>query len=326
MQREYNDRINYVKNSIEKKDKLNVLLKQTEQDMIREKLLLNKLSDELEREDALKIKSSNLTSLFYAILGTGDEKLNKKKQDILKSRLKYDQCKNNVSFLSKESKRIVDELAPLKSFEFEYEKLINKNSVATNVENNGKVEELKKLIKRKESMRANILKIDESIKAGEEALRAIENTINELENSRDCGIDIIRSKENSDVKVFRDAHIDKAGYYAGETQRSLGKFKREMSDIIMITGNDIPIGTFENFSDYFFDSLIFDWVIQCEIGESLDVVKNAKNQIDKAMSKLYEERVTEVFMIKQLDDKLNHMIQNSWYYGQKSMSFFKTYR
>lgn len=311
MQRKYNDRISYVKNFIEKKDKLNALLKQTEQDMIREKLLLNKLSDELEREDALKIETSNLTSLFYAILGTGDGKLNKKKQDILKSRLKYDQCKNNVSFLAKESKRIVDELAKLENFEFEYEKLINKNSVATNLENKGKVEELKKLIKRKESMRANILKIDESIKAGEEALSAIESTINELENSRDCSIDIIRSKENYDAKVLRDAHIDEAGYYAGKTQRAFGKLKREMSDIIMITGNDIPIGTFENFSDYFFDRLIFDWVIQCEIGESLDVVKNAKNQIDKAMSKLYEERVTEVFMIKQLDDKLNHIIQNS---------------
>ena len=91
-----------------------MLLKQTEQDMIREKLLLNKLSDELEREDALKIKSSNLTSLFYAILGTGDEKLNKKKQDILKSRLNMISAKIMFHFFQKNLNELLTNLLRLK--------------------------------------------------------------------------------------------------------------------------------------------------------------------------------------------------------------------
>lgn len=312
MQREYNDRISYVKNCIEKKSKLNVLLKQTEQDMIKEKLILNKLSDELEKEnaDVLKLESSNLTSLFYAILGTKEEKLNKEKQDLLKARLKYDQCKNNVDFLAKESKRIVDELAQIESCESEYEALINKKLAAINLEDKETSEELKKLIKRKENMRANILEIDEAIKAGEEALNAIENTVKELESSQGWGImDMLGGKLVTTAAKYD--HVDKAGRYAEEAQRALGKFKREMSDITMITGTEIAIGAFETFADYFFDGLIFDWVVQSEIGKSLDAVKNTKNQTDKAMSKLYEERVTEVFMIKQLEDKINHIIENA---------------
>lgn len=312
MQNDYNDRISYVKKCIEKKSKLQILLKQTEQDMIREKLLLNKLSAELEKEseDVIKLESSNITSLFYAILGTKENKLEKEKQELLKARLKYDQCKSNMDFLAMESKRIVDEINQTESCEAEYEVLLNKKLEAINLQDKKTSDELRKLIKRKESMKANIIEIDEAIKAGEDALIAIEKTINELEKAEGWGVvDILGGGFLTTAVKYN--HVDEAGHYAEETQRTLGRFKREMSDITMITGTEIAIGTFETFADYFFDGLIFDWVVQSEIGKSLDAVKNTKNQIDKAMSKLYEEKVTEEFMIKQLEDQINHIIENA---------------
>lgn len=312
MQREYNERISYVKKCIEKKSKLNLLLKQTEQDMIKEKLMLNKLSAELqkENEDVLKLESSNITSLFYAILGTKEERLEKERQDLLKTRLKYDQCKNNVDFLANETKRLVDELSQVESCETEYEDLINKKLEAIHLEDKETSEELKILIRRKENMKANIIEIDEAIKAGEEALNSIENTIKELESAEGWGVaDILGGGFLTTAIKYN--HVDEAGRHAEETQRTLGRFKREMSDITMITGTEIAIGTFETFADYFFDGLIFDWVVQSEIGKSLDAVKNTKNQIDKVMSKLYEEKVTEEFMIKQLEEQIKNIIENA---------------
>ena len=50
MHNNYNEKISDMKKCIQKKNKLNMLLKQTEQDIIKEKLLLNKLSGELEKE------------------------------------------------------------------------------------------------------------------------------------------------------------------------------------------------------------------------------------------------------------------------------------
>ncbi|MGD9570247.1 MAG: hypothetical protein AB7V48_18370 [Sedimentibacter sp.] len=312
MQREYNERISYVKKCIEKKSKLNLLLKQTEQDMIREKLLLNKLSDELqkENEDVLKLESSNITSLFYTILGAKEERLEKERQDLLKAKLKYDQCKNNVDYYARETKRLVDELSQVEICETEYEDLINKKLEAINFEDKVTSEELKLLIRRKENMKANITEIDEAIKAGEEALESIEKTINELESAEGWGFADILGGGLITTAIKYD-HIDEAGRHAEETQRTLGRFKREMSDIKMITGTEIAIGTFETFADYFFDGLIFDWVVQSEIGKSLDAVKNTKNQIDKAMSKLYEEKVTEEFMIKQLEEQIKNIIENA---------------
>jgi hypothetical protein len=303
MQNDYNEKISHAKKCMQKKSKLEVLLKETEQDMIREKLLLNKLSEELqkENEDVLKLKSSNITSLFYTILGTKEERLNKEKQELLKARLKYNQCKNNVKFLAVESKKIVDELNQTEVCETEYEDLLNKKLKVIQHEDRVASEELKQLINRKEGMKVNILEIDEAITAGEEALEAVENTIKELESADGWGL-------SDDVKY---GHVDEAGRYAEEASRTLGKLKREMSDIKMITGTEIAVGTFDTFSDYFYDGLIFDWVVQSEIGKSLDAVKNTKNQIDKAMSKLYEEKVTEEFMIRQLEDQINNIIEEA---------------
>lgn len=290
-----------MKKCIQKKNKLNMLLKQTEQDIIKEKLLLNKLSAELEKQnqDILKLESNNIISLFQTILDTKEEKDSKKKQDLLKARLKYDQSKNNVNYLVEETKKIVNYIAELKVCDADYEDLINKKLEIINIEDDEISRELKRLIKRKENMNANMVEIYEAICYGEKALKAIELTIKELEDAED--MENIEEKNN----------IDNARGHAEQTQRMLSKFKKELSDITMVTGTEIAAGTFENFSDCFFDSLIFDWAVQSGISKSLDTVKNTKNQLDKAMSKLYEEKVTEEFMVKQIEEQINQIIEKA---------------
>lgn len=289
-----------MKKCIQKKNKLNLLLKQTEQDIIKEKLMLNKLSAELgkENQDVLKLESKNITSLFYAILGTKEGRLNKEKQELLKARLKYDQCKNNMDYLVNETKKIVDKLAQIDGCDADYEELINQKLKIINLEDEETNQELKNLIKRKENMNTNIIEIDETICYGERALEAIEKAIKKLETADGWGI----AEHNN---------IDDAREYAEQAQRMLGKFKKEMSDITMVTGTEITVGSLENFADYFFDSLIFDWVVQSETGKTLDAIKNTKNQMDKAMSKLYEEKVTEEFMVRQMKERINHIIENA---------------
>ena len=301
MHNNYNEKISDMKKCIQKKNRLNLLLKQTEQDIIKEKLLLNKLSGELEKEtqDVLKLKPDNITSLFYTILGTEEDKHSKENQKLLKARLKYEQCKSNMNYLVNETKKIVDYIADLNGCDTEYEELIDKKLEIIHIEDDETSQDLKRLIKRKENMNANIIEICEAICYGEKALEAIEKTIKELETAKDFG--------NPDV----NSNIEDARGYAEQTQRMLGRFKKEISDITIVTGTEIAVGTFENFADCFFDSLIFDWVVQSGIGKSLDTAKNTKNQLDKAMSKLYEEKVTEEFMINQIEEQINQIIEKA---------------
>ncbi|MDF2678067.1 MAG: hypothetical protein K0Q97_2404, partial [Bacillota bacterium] len=105
--------------------------------------------------------------------------------------------------------------------------------------------------------------------------------------------------------------IDEAVNNAEEAQRLLGNFKREIADINLITNTDITVSYFEIFSSKFYDSLIYDFVVLAEIGRSMDIVKYAKNHIDKAMSKLYEEKVTNEFLYNQTQEQINNLIKSS---------------
>ena len=301
MHNKYNEKISDMKKCIQKKNKLNMLLKQTEQDIIKEKLLLNKISAELMKDnhEVLKIESSDIISLFYAILGKDEEKNSKERQKLLKARLVYDQCKNNMNYLVDETKKIVDTLANLQVCDEEYEELINKKVETIYIDDDETRQDLKGLIKRKENMNAIIIEISEAICFGDKALDSIEKTIAKLEAAGDF--------ENPDI----NKNMNDAREYAEQTHRMLGKFKKEISDITMVTGTEIAVGAFENFSDLFFDSLIFDWVVQAGISKSLDAAKNTKNQLDKAMSKLYEEKVTEEFMVRHIEEQINEIMEKA---------------
>ena len=60
----------------------------------------------------------------------------------------------------------------------------------------------------------------------------------------------------------------------------MNRFHRELSDLTITTDTslDINISTFDTFADYFFDGLIFDWMVQSKINKSLiDTEKTSKN-------------------------------------------------
>ena len=138
----------------------------------------------------------------------------------------------------------------------------------------------------------------------------MEKTIKALNDAENWGVwDMVGG--GLFTTIVKHNHIDAARKYAEETQRKLGKFKREISDINMVTNSEISIGSFETFADYFFDGLIYDWIVQSEIGKSLDSVKNTKNQIDRAISKLYEEKVTEEFLLQQMQEQIRTIIEKA---------------
>lgn len=312
MHREYNDKISFMKECIQKKNKLTGLLKQIEQDLIRKKLQLNKFLDEYKKEyhDVLNLEATSITSLFYNILGNKEQQLKKEKQEALKAKLKYDQFKHDVEFLVNETKKLVDELAEIECCEIEYEELINKKVETISIENEETNVQLKKIIRKKENIHANVIEVDEAIKAGEDVLKIVEKTIHSLSNVDDWGVwNMVGEGTFSTVSKYNQ--VDVARKYAEEIQRLLGKFKREISDINMVTNFEICVGNFETFSDYFFDGLIFDWVVQSEIGKSLDSVKNTKNQIDKIISKLYEEKAMEEFLLQQMEEQIKSIIEKA---------------
>jgi len=54
------------------------------------------------KRDVDQLEGMNLTNLFYSILGTKEERLEKERQEYLAAKLKYDQCRDELDALEKE--------------------------------------------------------------------------------------------------------------------------------------------------------------------------------------------------------------------------------
>ncbi|WP_077368186.1 hypothetical protein [Anaerosalibacter sp. Marseille-P3206] len=54
----------------------------------------------------------------------------------------------------------------------------------------------------------------------------------------------------------------------------------------MSTDIDINISSFDTFADYFFDGLIFDWIVQSKINDSLNRVINLDRKVEKLINLL----------------------------------------
>jgi len=68
----------------------------------------------------------------------------------------------------------------------------------------------------------------------------------------------------------------------------MGQFKRELADVQKSVELQIDIGELESFADFFFDGLIFDWIVQSKIVDSLERSKNAENTIIQVIKELEE--------------------------------------
>ena len=86
----------------------------------------SQLKDRLasEKADVDKLESLSLTGMFYSVLGTKAEHLDREKQEYLAAKLKYDESVEAVNDLQAERTRLQQELESFKSIEQDYSRLI----------------------------------------------------------------------------------------------------------------------------------------------------------------------------------------------------------
>ena len=86
----------------------------------------------------------------------------------------------------------------------------------------------------------------------------------------------------------KHSNIDEAKKLIHGVQIWLRKFKRELADIQIteMANMDIQIDSFSTFADYFFDNLIFDWVVQSKINRSLEGCERTYSQVSRILSQL----------------------------------------
>jgi hypothetical protein len=275
-----------LKEKVEEKTRLEEQLKKTLFEYKETKRKLEGLSKQLnqESEDVRKLEEGGIVSLFSAILGNKENKLNRERQEYLACKLKHDNCLNELEKWEIEIQRIKTRMEELGEPGKQYANFLKVKSEQLKLKNDNKFlsfeKELEFQLRQKQEL-------NEAIFAGETALKGLRYAIQELRKAKNWGIyDMIGG--GLIATAVKHSKIDEAKHLVQNVQVWLKIFKRELSDIKAITNNELTVqlNSFTTFADYFFDNLIFDWVVQEKINRSLEACEEVNGKVLKLVTKL----------------------------------------
>lgn len=248
---------------------------------------LDTLSAQLDKEkiDIEKLENVGLFYLFYSVLGSREQQLEKERQELLSAQLLYRQARNQVDYLEQEKSRLSNQLDKLAGIDSEYELLLFEKEKFIQQSNQIIAKELFEISEKLVNLNSELREITEAIAAGNSVIVDLDQAINSLGSAEGWGIwDMLGGGFITDM--IKHSHIDDARNNVTIAQKKISRFKRELADVQKSADVKINIGELASFADFFFDGLIFDWIVQSKIEDSLKQSNNAKSIITQTIKEL----------------------------------------
>lgn len=287
---ELNSRIIELKKDLKRKKKLKLILNESKKELEIQKTKKTELSRILneEEKDVEKLESFSATGLFYSILGSKEERLDKEKKEYLAAKLKYDECCNSIKYIELEIIKYKEKLKEYIGLDEEYANLIKEKQELILSKNDEKSQRLMTKLDKENDLEWNIKEMQEAIDAGNNLQIALRQLIQFLKSAQSWGTwDILGG--GFLATAAKHSKIDKAKEQVYNVQRLIRELKKELLDVDVSMNIDINIGSFETFADYFFDGLIADWMVQSKINDSLTRVYNIDSDISSLLKTLTKE-------------------------------------
>ncbi len=263
-----------------------------------------------EKADVDKLEGMSLTALFYNLLGSREEQIEKERQELLSAQLKYQKSKYLVNSLESEYDQITHQVQELQGLEVEFEALLAEKEAYLRKTNQVLAGELVQIADQLANLKAEIKELDEAIRAGDTVEHGLEGVVTSLESAHGWGVwDMLGGGLIS--TAIKHGKIDEARQAIFEVQAQINHFKREMLDVTQSTNLDVGITPFESFADYIFDGLIVDWVVQAKIDKSLEQAKQTKANIGTTLQKLRNLKYQVQKQAKDLQEKRLAILERS---------------
>ncbi|HSF82794.1 MAG TPA: hypothetical protein VLA49_16285 [Anaerolineales bacterium] len=301
-------------NVIEKRrlrDKIKRNLGAVQAELQRESDRLKSLEDQLAKEkaDVDSLERMSLTALFYTVLGSRAEQTEKERQELLAAQLKYQKGKFLVTSLESERGRLEEQLVQFEGIDTEYETLLNEKERLLRLSDQATERELVAIAEQAASLRAEIRELEEAIRAGEVVQQGLERVIRSLESAKGWGVWDMLGGGLLSTAIKHD-RINQARAAVFEVQAQMGLFKRELADVNQNARLKIEISEFETFADYFFDGLIFDWIVQSKIVNSLEHTQRTMENITQTIQELQQLLLQASGRLNTLEEKRVDLIEN----------------
>ena len=111
--------------------------------------------------------------------------------------------------------------------------------------------------------------------------------------------------------AIKHSHIDRAKTAVYQAQHQLQRFQAELGDIQLDAELNANFSELISFADFFFDSLIFDWIVQSRIDSSLKRTVDVGNQLVSLLKTLRASRKQTEAQIKALQAQREALIRQA---------------
>ncbi len=287
---ELDEQLMDVRKKLRTQQKLRALLSSAQHTLEQERDKLGELENDLSKEsqDVEKLKGMSLTGLFYIILGSKEMQLKKERQELLVTKLRYDECLDAVSATEREVAEIEEQLAEFEDLAERYQSLLDQKEKLL-VESGGEeAQRLREITERLAGVESDLKESQEAVDAGRAVLAGLDDVRVSLKSASNWGAwDVLGG--GMLATAVKHSKIDDARNQAHHVQQLLRRFQWELEDIEREAEIAIKIGSFETFADFFFDGLIFDWVVQSRINNSLENVAQVESRVLEIVESLQDQ-------------------------------------
>ncbi len=288
---DFNERLALAKSNLRQKGKFDSMLRSAQNSLVAAKIKQSKLKKILaaEQSDVDALEGLSITSLFHAILGSKEQKLEKERQELLAAKLKYDQAADTVRDLNADVKRLKAERLLLDNAECEYERVLVEKEEHLAGNQSATTRMLAELAHQIADLTADQKELNEAAAAGTSALKAVQEIEGTLASAANWGtFDMFGG--GMLATMAKHSKIDAAKNQARIAQRKLLQFEEELADADQRLQVSLQIDGFSKFADYFFDGLISDWIVQSKIqkakAECSQTISRVRTAIRQCESRL----------------------------------------
>ena len=266
---------------------------------------------EKEQNDDEKINKASLSTIFYTILGSREQQIDKERQDVLAAQLKYDDIKKQIEDTKYQISKFDSEKQEFRYCESKYTDLYQDKYQMLKQSSSLNADKVCNFDQNISLYRSNIKEIDEAISAGNCVIDEINNTENSLNSAEGWGLWDMWGGGGLITDMIKHSHIDDARTTASEVQRLLNYFRTELTDVKISSQIDIEVEGFVKFADFFFDGLIADWVVQSHINDSLESVSRVKGEVNRVLIKLQQMKYIDKEKLTEQENELSKLIENA---------------
>jgi len=310
---EINRELEELQQGISRAEKIKSMIASLDQQLGSQLIRKDDLKRELDKEarDLDRISKKGLVSLFYTILGSREEQMEKERQEMLAAKLKYDDILRQIEDTRRQISQLESELSGYSDYRRRFEGLYMKKYEILKGRSDETADKIIRLEKKISALKANLKEITEAVYAGERVLRGLDRVSESLDKAESWGTWDLISRGGLISGMSKHSHIDDARDAASEVQSLLNRFRAELADVSITEHIDIDIDGFTRFADIFFDGLIIDWVVQSRIHDSQDSVNEVRSQVSGVLNKLDRMQDDTKRQIRTLENELSALVSKA---------------